>query len=105
MGVFIGKFIKKKEIKQFKINYFCLNLFTCFSLNKVWVKKNTLRNILSQYMIREKDIALISKLDVKLKFVMVYSEEGLLLGCGFMVMENFRKNLIKIKSIDLFCHI
>mmetsp|Transcript_29991 Transcript_29991/g.56065 ORF Transcript_29991/g.56065 Transcript_29991/m.56065 type:complete len:93 (-) Transcript_29991:1253-1531(-) len=92
-------------MKNFKINYFSLNLFNHYNLNKVWIKKNTLRDILSKYIIHEKDIALISNLDIKLRFVTVYTEEGLLLGCGFMILNNYKKNLIRIKSIDLFCHL
>ncbi|AIB09616.1 putative ribosome biogenesis protein (nucleomorph) [Lotharella oceanica] len=105
LGVFIGNFIKKRNMKNFKINYFSLNLFNHYNLNKVWIKKNTLRDILSKYIIHEKDIALISNLDIKLRFVTVYTEEGLLLGCGFMILNNYKKNLIRIKSIDLFCHL
>lgn len=62
-------------------------------------------NVLSRFKIYEKDIAIISKVNVKLPFVIVYSEEGLLLGCGFITIKNYKKGLIKLNSIDLFCHV
>nr|BAS01698.1 putative ribosome biogenesis protein Nip7 [Lotharella vacuolata] len=104
LGIYIGKFIKK-HTKNFKINYFCLNLFTNFGLNKVWIKKSSLKNVLSRFMIYERDISLISKLDINLRFAIVYSEEGLLVGCGFIIMKKHKKNLIKVNFINLFCHI